>query len=441
MPTPRYRTSRQKVCHQCSKARAKCDRKATGCGRCSARRLLCSLHSTGSPPERRQEQLETPNSQAFDFEHDVSRQSDGRITSLGLGLGLPVNIQRNGSAMPSPPELSNAPPSSNPVRRPTYLGPNGAEITVHECASHGCLDFSGLELVCPIDADAICNRWLNAYVPLPGQTLKTYPANVTTFIYRTLKSYARKVVDSRGTPPFIHQSQMTISNSYSPLQTCLSLARIFGSPYADSQSVTGEILQQEMGRIHDRSNEFDQSTLLAGYQAYLLYAMIMYFFVESSNPFLRNSMLNLQDIAGLVCKSGIMCVAEQQHQHARPKWEAWILAEARRRTLYVMYLFDSLLSAQEGLPTFLGVELRSLPAPSSKQLWQATDRHDWERMYNLHLAACPSGGLRIDELWPAEEGVEDTKIRERQDRVDAWLQDVDEFGLMLYAVTCCTHGV
>ncbi|GME63260.1 MFS general substrate transporter [Neofusicoccum parvum] len=50
--------------------------------------------------------------------------------------------------------------------------------------------FPALELFCPIAADDIRNRWLNSYIPVPGQQVKEYPASITAFIYRILKSYA-----------------------------------------------------------------------------------------------------------------------------------------------------------------------------------------------------------------------------------------------------------
>lgn len=113
--------------------------------------------------------------------------------------------------------------------------------------------------------------------------------------------------------------------------------------------------------------------------------------------------------------------------------------EAKRRTLYTMYLFDSVLSAQDGIPTALGTELTGLPAPSSKRLWHAQTREEWEIAYNSQLADL-AHSLRIDELWPIPDGLNAAEVAVRRSRVDSWLQQVDEYGTMLYAVTSCTHG-
>ncbi|KAI0025572.1 MFS general substrate transporter [Xylariomycetidae sp. FL0641] len=300
------------------------------------------------------------------------------------------------------------------------------------------LEFTDLELLCPINAEDISNRWLNTYVPIPNQAVKEYPATIQSFIYRTLKSYASTIVRGRGCPPFIHALQTAPQLLRPPLATCLSLARICERPLAGSDSVATETLQREMTTLFDSSGAFeDDVTLLAAFQAYLLYSMILFFRLgQSANPFLRQAMMNLQQLACTCSQGGLVCSAEVQR--ARPRWEAWIVAEAKRRTLYTMYLFDSVLSAHDSLPTFVGTELRGLPAPSSKVLWQAENRHDWNTAYNIHLVDWPKENLRIDELWPIPSDMGVAAVAERRDRVDHWLEDVDEYGTMLFAVTNST---
>ncbi|KAJ8098174.1 hypothetical protein POJ06DRAFT_292945 [Lipomyces tetrasporus] len=88
-------------------------------------------------------------------------------------------------------------------------------------------------------------------------------------------------------------------------------------------------------------------------------------------------MVNLQDLAHSSSRQGLVYAVDQHR--ARPRWEDWIVAEAKRSDEHssVMYLFDSILSAEENLPTFLGTELQELPAPANKSLWQAQARCDW----------------------------------------------------------------
>jgi hypothetical protein len=73
-------------------------------------------------------------------------------------------------------------------------------------------------------------------------------------------------------------------------------------------------------------------------------------------------------------------------------------------------------------------------------LWKAGARQEWEREYNVHLADWVKAGLYINELWPIPADMDEARIMERRARVDRWLEGVDEFGTMMYAVTSCTHG-
>jgi hypothetical protein len=174
--------------------------------------------------------------------------------------------------------------------------------------------------------------------------------------------------------------------------------------------------------------------LLAAFQAYLTYAMMAFFSADGESLIDRQVIINLQDFGCEISSRGLVCPAEVSH--SRPDWESWIVASTKRRCLYTMYLFDNLFCTLHDLPTFLGEELESLPVPASKTLWESSTRESWEKEYNSFLNTWDGGGLRIDELWPAPELVAEA----RRKRVDKWVESVDEFGMMLFAVTSVTHG-
>ncbi|KAH8662368.1 hypothetical protein BX600DRAFT_437765 [Xylariales sp. PMI_506] len=359
----------------------------------------------------------------------------------------------DGSWIPSP--SSTASIREPAVRSPVGVGSLGAlpRATLDREAIDGCvapvLDFSNINLVCPINASEISNRWLHPYVPIPGQAVKHYPASITSFISRILRSYTAVVTRGRGMPPFLHPYQASgtvesLSPGQQPLLACLSVVRICERPLPGGEDVAANVLRGEMDKLYDgaqqqQRDDCDDLGALSRFQAYLVYCMVYFFQLgRSSDPFLRQAMLNLQEIAGSSSQRGLACTAEQER--TRPRWEAWIVAEAKRRTLFLMYLFDSLLSAQDGLPSFVGIELEGLLAPATKLLWQAKSRHEWEAEYNIHLVEWPDGGLRIDELWPLPPGIGENELNRRRKRVDRWLENLDEFGTMLYTVTLCTHG-
>lgn len=376
----RYSRSRQKVCENCSTAKAKCDRGQGKCSRCAARGIRCTYPGA-----------------------DTSTQSS------------------------EAPEEQDAVGSDSPDRHRSAPGHRETP------------DFAHLRLCCPINVDDIQNRWLNLFVPMPGQQPKQYPAAITLFISRVLKSYVAAASRGRTVPPFIHLLQMRVLASVPPLSICLSLMRMCEQPAPGSEGVIVDLLRREMATIYANRSGYDHTAMLAAFQAFLLYAMSLFFtLAQGPDAGMREAMMHLQHLAAMSCRHGLVCAEEQQR--ARPKWEAWAVAEAKRRTLFTMYLFDSVLSSLDGLPTFLGTELAGLPAPASRVLWQAEERGAWESSYSLDLAGWSTGRLRIDELWPVSSDMGQAAVLERCNRVDRWLEDVDEYGTMLYAVTSCTHG-
>ncbi|KAI1162417.1 hypothetical protein F5B18DRAFT_384422 [Nemania serpens] len=418
MKSGRYSISRQKACHQCSVSKAKCDRVESGCSRCVQRALRCAYPQV-YPQVHPQTYIDRP---------EAARHSLGANERASSAPRSAHSSVERDVAIPSPEPNSDS-------RRLIDLSP----ATVPRTVGSEIQDFDHLRLTCPINADHIANRWLGAYIPLPDQKVKEYPAATNSFLHRVVKSYVAVTIRGRGYPPFIHATQLAAHLVKPPLSTCLSLVRICEHQLPGSEGTAADVLQREMSNLHAQRETYDATTLLCAFQAYLIFTMVLFFRLKQiANPFLRQAVMNLQELACASAKSGLVCEAERHW--LRPTWETWIVAEANRRTLYTMYLFDGILSAYDGLPTFVGTELKGLPAPTNQTLWRAQTRLEWEASYNSHLAEWSEGGLRIDELWQPPEYYSDSDVIKRRQRVDHWLEGVDEFGTMLYAVTSSIHG-
>ena len=148
----------------------------------------------------------------------------------------------------------------------------------------------------------------------------------------------------------------------------------------------------------------------------------------------HTTLVHLQEIASHVSATGLLCDAELSH--TRPKWESWIIASAKRRTIYAMYLFINLFNTISQEPICLAEELSALPVPCGKLPWNARKRDIWEQEYNYHLSTQHDGELQISELWLFPE----TGSAQRRKRIGKWVQPVDEFGMMLFAVCAHIHG-
>lgn len=444
MKNSRYSSSRQKACQNCSAAKAKCDRGKGQCIRCARRGFNCT-YSQSHNADRPTQHTGTTNS-------DGGPCSPASLTdslSTGFGNGMTPIIEN--TQFPDFALSGNMTMASSVPYSPTTLSATPSRTTIVPAATGNTifsrnppdvpntLDFSGLELICPINVEGITSRWMNPYIPDPEQKIKSYPASIISFIFRIFKSYAASAIRGRGILPFIHPTQMKRQMPSSPLTTCLSLVRMCQDPLPGVENAAVAILQREMGIITESRESYDSMSLLAAFQAYLIYSMVLYFRLDVARDHsIRQTLISLQELAYASCKGGLVCATDQNR--TRPRWEEWIVAEAKRRTLYMMYLFDSVVSTRENVPTYLGTELRGLPAPAAGTIWEAGTRSDWEQAYNHFLAEWMEPGLAIEELWPIPAEMNESDIANRRSRVDHWLEDIDSFGTMLYAVVSCTHG-
>lgn len=118
--------------------------------------------------------------------------------------------------------------------------------------------------------------------------------------------------------------------------------------------------------------------------------------------------------------------------HVRPTWEAWVLVNSKRRTMSALYCLEWIYAMLNKLPTFPCTELGFMPAVSSKALWHARTKDEWEATYNCWLARWTVGGpYLMRELMAVQPGPE------LDLRTEMWLEEVDEFGMMYMGLGMC----
>lgn len=317
MKTHRYATSRQKACQPCSAAKAKCDRRAGTCGRCALRGLPC-IYPQSSAPGTSTHNIDptkgtgkgnqTPSSGTFPF-NDILQGSDVEGTHMSTTLDGSTQ-----SAVGQSPSSIVSTTVTDPSRPSDPVTHAAARMYTEAPAD---LEFSKLELICPIDVHGISIRWMNPYIPVPGQTIKTYPPTTIAFVHRILKSYTSIVVRGRGLPPFIHTTQMATASS-PPIATCLSLVRLCDKSLPRGSDVAADLIIREMDNLYQQHEAYEDMASLAAFQAYLIYAMVLFFQLnKGTDMFPRQTIMALQDIACSSCRRGLLCLAEQQR--TRPK--------------------------------------------------------------------------------------------------------------------------
>ncbi|KAJ7717562.1 hypothetical protein B0H16DRAFT_1610763 [Mycena metata] len=289
--------------------------------------------------------------------------------------------------------------------------------------------FTTLETPPTSESVQIGSRWLDALITPPGKIPKHFSSRTVQHMSRVLKSYAKVLLKDEALPPIVHPFQAVAPQQ--PLANCRSLLRTWENKAPGSELLVRETIWREMSRLVEEHHGYDHVTLLSAFQAYLFYSIHLFFSTdpESSVMIDTATMINLQELAAAMSLTGLH---PPDTQHTRPTWESWIIAEAKRRTLYTMYLFDNARNFLHDTTSYIATELGNLPLPAGKGLWAASIKETWEIEYNRFVAEWPSGPPRLEDLWPHPSAV---VASERRTRVDRWVETADEFGIFLFAVS------
>lgn len=135
---------------------------------------------------------------------------------------------------------------------------------------------------------------------------------------------------------------------------------------------------------------------------------------------------NLQRLVNYVGSLGL--VLTDEIEHVKPSWEAWVNITSRRRALFALYLVHWALSVYHGLPSFDCEDLKHMPAPAPKLLWEAKSRDEWELHYNRWLVEWEQREYLHGEVAEIRSGVSLDR------RTEKWLEETDELGLVLMAL-------
>lgn len=417
---------RRKACFNCSRAKQRCDQQTGSCTRCRDRGIECNYSARAGSSRRSTSRLEPSTRLLIAADENVHPNGSANREYQSSSLYAPSDNHDTSSIhvdSEAPPQFLNGSLSTTDLGRSKQTRTSSTDD----------------ELVCTIDSSAIQNRWLNAFITDPQLRPKVPPAATNIFVGRMLKAYTASIIRHAHLPPFVHPNQLEQKSEASPLQNCIGLLKICSGDIHQLGDMPIHLIQGEMTKLFASRTSLSPHMLLATYQAYLIYIMTLYFHLEQQySPLLRQYMMDLQQLACEICSQGTVCSAELKH--TRPRWSSWVHTESKRRTLYLMYLFDNLLSSKDGTPVYVGTELRGLPAPASRHVWRATSQAEWQTAYNLHLSDWNDGVLKIDELWRPNHGTSVESLTQRQHRIDKWLESADEYCTMLFAVTSSTHG-
>ncbi|KFY13567.1 hypothetical protein V491_06360 [Pseudogymnoascus sp. VKM F-3775] len=443
-------TPRQKSCHECSSAKSRCDQQRPRCSRCVERNAHCEYVSGKNinrasqanpqnsnaqlPHKRGSDEIEIASLATLGAEQQTW---NGQITSMDH---LPPN--RHGvpdQNIPVAPEHSSnhSTPLSTDALSCASATLSNRTIETEATSNQSPKDLGSPEqtgqLVPNEDFNVIRDRWLYPYIE-PSPLSYALREQSMFYLCRVFRTYPRMMARRERLPPMIHPTQAS-QDMPLPLKNCFSITRMWEGGAEEASSLVQGTIEREMERLFAEYRTYDEETLITAFQALVIYAIILLFPTPqkpTTNNLTLQTVVSLQEVGYYVGQTGLMLRAEASH--VRPTWEAWILVNTKRRTMSALYCLEWIYAMLNKLPTFPCTELGFMPAVSSKALWHARTKDEWEATYNCWLARWTVGGpYLMRELMAVQPGPE------LDLRTEMWLEEVDEFGMMYMSLVNATE--
>ncbi|PLB44864.1 hypothetical protein P170DRAFT_429599 [Aspergillus steynii IBT 23096] len=334
--------------------------------------------------------------------------------------------------MPVPPATRTSPGAKAPTRPPVRRRERQIGGSQRRMADlQPGLDFTNVALRPYANVERMRNELLRCYLlsPPASEIPEAISPFTVQYISCVLATYPRCMLSDGGLPPLVHRAQVQGQEMPRALANCFSLVRMWYQAVPGSEAMVAGMVEQEMERLAGKPPGQGDYILLCTFQAYLLYSIMIYFSPLPNTSALKyKTMITLSELACRTVRNGFSCAAE--HSHTRPPWETWIVAASKRRTFVTMELFRIAFNAGRLLPSSVTSELGDIFASGNRALWEASDRDSWGREHDRYLLDWEDGMLNTSELYRPE-------ATAQKERVERWVQSVDEFGMMLFAV--CAH--
>jgi len=270
------------------------------------------------------------------------------------------------------------------------------------------------------------DRWPTDRFLFEPDSLQSHWATVHAY-RRILESYPQKLSLIDTVPPFVHRSQLAVNPLATPLANGLQLAKVMSSNLTSSSDVSRRAVQSEVQRLQDDFFLGNVEHLLEAVQMLLLYSITTASLLgpnaSQSTSYMEN-MINLLRMGYDLGRMGL--ILEEERNHTRPRFADWIRVCARRRALLTLYCVDTAYLTTRRMIYSTCNDLASIRAPLGKALWEAPCEDEWRKAYNRWIVRWEDGPFTVGEI------MKKPVSANAQSRLQRWLAETDEFGMMLF---------
>lgn len=170
---------------------------------------------------------------------------------------------------------------------------------------------------------------------------------------------------------------------------------------------------------------YSQLDLLAALQSSLIYSIIIHLDSNTTGKYAAQLVLGqLQEMAYHLLIT--VAYPKTRPSGTVPNHESWMITAATHRTVLAIYVFEYAICHRNRMSVYTCDELNFIPVPVGKRLWEAPEYEIWRQEYENWFDMWKGSELVMGELL---NGRADSYA---QNRVEKWLSEADEFGMLIF---------
>ncbi|KAI8649456.1 Zn(2)-C6 fungal-type domain-containing protein [Fusarium sp. Ph1] len=397
------RKGRPRSCISCSKAKAKCTF-GQPCSRCGKKDLACIYDQ----PSRRQantEVLWTGNGNNQQVPEMILASSHDFGSSFDLdAFTLDPNLEGYSVSSLSVSDTAISAQRLVQTDLPYQEGDSQARIST----------------VKSLSAKADLTR-------LPYQREASHHA--AKLVLQTLYAFPQMMLRRKTFPPFIHP-QWHEPCLPEALANCMSIAQLFAARTPETRAFLWRTINAEEQRFRENYMSFSAREIQMAVQSLMIY-MIMAIIDQDEQTKQRGTRL-LDTVETLSSRFLTFVGSYSQTERAEPSltWEDWIFAESRRRMSSLWIVISAVIFIDNNIPCRGCGPLENLPLLSSKMLWEAQTREEWQLEKTFYDIGNPV--MTLGALVKAKRNSEDPLHAQE---LQCWEAGTDKLAIMLDIAT------
>lgn len=268
----------------------------------------------------------------------------------------------------------------------------------------------------------------------PGGKMSELAAG--NYVWAQMKSFPTQFVKA-DFPPFVHRNYLTANVSIragdlsEPFANSTSIIAMYQSKTPACTSLVSKTLLLEVQRLYEEYHEYSDRLVLHSLQVLIAYTLAIAADDERCKLIGLVVAILMGEIATEVQEKGHYSVSEQNGNF--PRWEEWIYAESRRRTMITLHLLDKVIDLRIGdFQSAPCQVMDQIPLPCQRSMWEAETVTEWETEYKNYLQNRKGGQmLTIGDLRASRQqdikGLNSDVVED----IATWATGVDSLGAML----------